>query len=56
MLNTQAKEAYQLLKKANTITIYTIELSYSRRIRIRLDAASAAKAGYIEAAKADLKI
>ena len=47
MLNTHAREAYKLIKGANTTTTYAINLSYYQRIETRVDAAVKAKVAYI---------
>lgn len=56
MLSKEAKEAYQLIRSANTRTAIVINLSYFQRIEERCDAAVKAKAQFIKAAKDDLKI
>lgn len=56
MLRKGAKDAYQLIRSANTRTIHVINLSYFERIKERCDAAAKAKVQFIEAAKIDLNI
>lgn len=56
MLNQRAKDAYQLIRSANTRTAYVINMAYFRRIEERCDAAVKAKVQFIEAAKSDLNI
>lgn len=56
MLNRRAKDAYQLIRSANTRSAYAVNLSYFRRIEERCDAAAKAKVEFIEAAKNDLNI
>ena len=56
MLSKGAKDAYQLIRSANTRAVHVIDLSYFQRIKERCDAAAKAKVQFIEAAKNDLNI